>query len=361
MGGGAAAMKVLLAPVETAGVAGALRHGLRARGHHAELWTLREHPFVNTEDRILRGYRARAAAGVRAPLHYDVLHFQFGTTLAEFVDAAWARVAGRPLMLMHYWGDDCRIRSGGGLRPAGAGAEWDAQQRAHERLLRRRLRIAGRLCHAALVSDLELAAHVGPFFRTVYVVPTPVVLPVAAVASAGELPGDGPVVFHAPSDQLIKGTAAITAAMAAAAERTPLRSRTLSGVPREAVLEELARADIVVDQLNALTSGVFALEAMALGRPVLTQFERSELAPFARDTPLVAVTAESLEDELVALVEDPARRAQLGDAGQEFVARTHDATAVAERLEALYEHARTRAPGQFEATTAGIRPLPSPR
>jgi hypothetical protein len=351
-------MRVLLAPIETAGVAGALRHGLRARGHAADLWTIQEHPFVRTEDRLLRGYRARAAAGLRAPLRYDVLHFQFGTTLAEFADAAWARVAGRPLLLMHYWGDDCRIRTGGGLRPPDAGPEWETHQRAHERLVRRRLRIAGRVCHAALVSDLELAGYVRPFFRTVYLVPTPLVAPDVPAAAHRD---DGPVVFHAPSDRLIKGTAAITAAMAAAGARTPLQSRTLSGVPREAVLAELARADIVVDQLNARTSGVFALEAMALGRPVLTEFERSLLAPFARDTPLVAVTAASLEDELVALAQDPARRARLGEAGREFVARTHDSAAVAGRLEALYEHARTSTGGLFEATAAGIRPLPSPR
>lgn len=353
-------MRVLLAPLETAGVAGALRDGLCARGHDAELWTIAEHPFVRTEDRLVRGRRARVAAGLAAPLRHDVLHFQFGTTLAEFLDAAWGRVAGRPLMLMHYWGDDCRIRSGGGLRPPLAAPEWDARQRAHERVIRRRLRLAGRLCHAALVSDLELAACVRPYFRTVFVLPTPLVLPVEPAAPAVPVPGEGPIAFHAPSDQLIKGTQAITAAMAAAAARTPLRPRTVSGVPRDVVLAEVARADIVVDQLNALTSGVFALEAMALGRPVLTELSRARLASFARETPLVEVTAATLEDELVALAGNPARRAELGEAGRAFVARTHDATVVAACVEAVYEQARRRPRGVFEVTTAGIRPLSSP-
>ena len=107
-----APVRVLLAPLETAGVAGALRDGLRARGHDAELWTIAEHPFVRTQDRLVRGYRARARAALRAPLRFDVLHYQFGTTLAEFLDAAWARVPARRLALMHYWGDDCRIRTG---------------------------------------------------------------------------------------------------------------------------------------------------------------------------------------------------------------------------------------------------------
>lgn len=342
-------MRVLLAPLEVAGVADALRHGLRARGHDAELWTIAEHPFVRTQDRLLRGYWARATAALSAPRH-DVLHYQFGTTLLEFADAAMARAARR-LILMHYWGDDCRIRTGG-LRPPDAPPGWDARQRAYERLLRRRLKLASRLCHAALVSDLELAGYVRPFFRTVYLVPTPIVLPVAPGRAP---PGDPPIAFHAPSDQLIKGTAAITAAM----ERAPVRPRTVSGVPRDVVLGEVARADIVVDQLNAVTSGVFALEAMALSKPVLTEFDRELLAPFARDTPLVPVTAESLEAGLTALAGDPERRAALGAQGRAFVERTHDATVVAERLEAVYAHARARPVGLFEATAAGIRPLPS--
>jgi hypothetical protein len=99
---------------------------------------------------------------------------------------------------------------------------------------------------------------------------------------------------------------------------------------------------------------------MALGKPVLLQFERELLAPFARDAPLVGVTADTLQAELEALAGDPARRALLGDAGRAFVGRVHDAEAVAGVLEALYEHARERRPGTFEATVAGIRPLPSP-
>ena len=352
-------MRVLLAPFETAGVAGAQRDGLRALGHRAELWTIAENPFVATQDRMVVGYAQRAAAAARAPLGFDVLHYHFGTTLLEFADAAWSRVARRPLVLMHYWGSDCRVRAGDGRLP-GADAAWERQQAARERVIRRRLRIAGRLCAAALVSDLELAGFVQRHFRATYLVPTPLIAPRPGTP-AGPLPdGPGAVVLHAPSHRLVKGTEAIVAAMDAAAEHVPLRPRVVSGVPRDVIHAEVARADIVVDQLNSVTSGVFALEAMALGKPVLLQYRRELLAPFARDTPLVPVTAGTLAGELVALATDGARRAELGAAGRAFVSREHDATVVARRLEAVYDHARSRLRGLFEVTADGIRPLPSP-
>ncbi len=322
--------RVLLAPVETAAVATAIRDGLRARGDHADLWTIAPHPFLRTEDRLLSGYAARIRAAFAAPREYDVLHYQFGTTLLEFVDCAWGKVAGRPLMLMHYWGDDCRLRLESGMRPIGAPAGWEVEQRAHERLLRRRLRLASRLCAAAIVSDLELAGHVRRWFRTVYLVPTPLSLPLpVAPAAPPDLGGEGPIVLHAPSNRLVKGTETIIEAVEAVGRRTPLRPDIVSGVPREQVLARIARADIVVDQLNSVTTGVFALEAMALGKPVLVQYDRALLAPYARDTPAVAVTAATLEQELEALVSDPGRRAQLGAAGKRFVVDTHAADAVA--------------------------------
>src|SRR5439155_12253989 len=120
---------------------------------------------------------------------------------------------------------------------------------------------------------------------------------------------DGPpVVLHAPSDAAIKGTREIVAVMDELAGRGVLEPRMLTGVPHEHALAEIASADVVVDQLNSETTGVFALEAMALGKPVLAQYRRDALAPFARDTPVVAVTAETLAGELEALCGDPGRR-----------------------------------------------------
>lgn len=350
--------RVLMAPFEVAGVVGALRDGLRRAGVPADFWALQPHPFVFTHDRLVMGYPARLRAGLVAPLRYDVLHFHFGTTFAEFGDVAWGRVAGRPLAVMHYWGDDCRLRTESALRPLGADASWEAEQLARERTIRRRLRLAGRLCGAALVSDLELAAFVEPHFRAVYLVPTPLSLPLVPGPVPAEGPaGEGPIVFHAPSDQRVKGTSTILAAIEQVGRERPLRLRTVSGVQRAEVLAELARADIVVDQLGARTSGVFALEAMALGKPVLTALDHELLAPFARDSPLVPVSPETLATELDALCADPARRARLGARGAAFVRDVHDADRVAEAVLHVYDHAAERPRGIFEATASGVRPL----
>ena len=352
-------MRVLLAPVEVAGVAGALRGGLRRRGHDAELVVFAPHPFGLPHDRVTGTYAQRARLGLTAPFRYDVLHYQFGTTPFELLDAAWARALRRPLLLMHYWGDDCRLPEVAAARHPARARVYDAVPR-DVRTTRRRLRLAGRLCHAALVSDFELLAHVRPFFRTVYVVPTPVALPpegTSPALPAGPPDDDDPVVFHAPSSAVVKGTAEILGALERLAATRPLRIRTVSGVPHAQVLAELACADVVVDQLNSVTPGVFALEAMALGRPVVLEYDAGQLAPFARAAPLVAATAGTLAARVAELCDDPERRRRLGEAGRRYVREVHAADRVAAAVEQVYAHARLRAAGVFEATAEGVRPL----
>lgn len=351
-------LRILLAPVETAGVAHALRNGLRRRGHEATVAVFAPHPFGIPHDKLLRGYGRRAATGLAAPWRYDVLHFQFGTSLAEFLDVVWARAVRRPLVLMHYWGDDCRLPEITRTMHPSRSRVYDAVPR-NATTTRRRLRLAGRLCHAAIVSDLELLAHVWPYFSRVYVVPTPVELP-DTIEDLPPLEGEGPIVFHAPSEARIKGTAEILAALGALAQTRPLRPRTVSGLPRGEVLAELRRADIVVDQLNSETPGVFAIEAMMLGRPVVLEYRRAQLAPFAQDTPLVAATPETLTARVAELCDDPGLRAALGRKGEDFARRLHSADRVAVAIEHVYAHARTAAPGLFEATPDGIRPLRFP-
>lgn len=354
--------RILLASVEVAGVAAALRDAFTRRGHHARLWVIVPHPFVRAEDRLIPGYRARTRAALTAPLRFDVLHFHAGTTLLEYLDVLWARLLPgrrRPVVLMHYWGDDVRLRLEAGVQvPIGADASWEDAQRRSERLMRRRLQIATRLADAAIVSDLELAGHARRWFRTVYLVPTPLELSRLPEAPAVRRPG--PLrVLHAPSHHLVKGTALIEAAIDGAAESREVEKVLLSGVPREEVLRQVADADVVVDQLNSQTTGVLALEAMALGRPVLVQYERDLLAPFARQTPAVPVTADSLAATLGDLLDDEDARLRIGVEGRAFARGVHGSDVVAAALERVYDHARRAPAGLFIATPDGVRPLAS--
>jgi glycosyltransferase involved in cell wall biosynthesis len=114
----------------------------------------------------------------------------------------------------------------------------------------------------------------------------------------------------------------------------------VEGLHHDEAFERYRAADIVVDQLNAGWYGLFAIEAMALGKPVVTflhdeAVRRTEEA-FGTRVPIVSASAETLRETLRPLVADAARRRELGAASRAYVERVHDVESVADRLLDLY-------------------------
>jgi len=114
----------------------------------------------------------------------------------------------------------------------------------------------------------------------------------------------------------------------------------VEGLHHDAARELYARADIVVDQLNAGWHGVFALESMALGKPVVAHIdaataERSERG-FGIRLPIVPATKETLAGALRPLVEQPALRREIGAQSRAYVEQVHDIDRVADRLLDVY-------------------------
>ena len=145
-----------------------------------------------------------------------------------------------------------------------------------------------------------------------------------------------PLVVHAPSNREKKGTAHVIEACA----QLPVELEIVEGVPHTEARDLYARADIVVDQLNAGWHGVFALEAMALGKPVISHLKpdvvEASAAGYGVRVPIVPATKETLVAALRPLVEDAALRRELGAASRAYVEQVHDIDRVADRLIDIY-------------------------
>jgi glycosyltransferase involved in cell wall biosynthesis len=344
----AAGLRVAVGPADPAGCASALVQGLRELGVDAELALTFATRYG--EPVLTRSERLRYA--LKAPLRRDVFHLQSWTWLPHALDLRLARAARRTAVVTLH-GDDCRLY---GLTRALFAPQALARSEAADVAARARLRRLAGLTDAAIVKDLELAAYAYPFFERVYVVPPPVRRELLERdGSTG--PAERPIVLHAPSDPRSKGTEAIERAVADVATHVPLEFRLVTGVSHAELREELRRATIVVDQLDAAGTGVLALEAMAVGKPVLAEYDPAVLAPFQADAPIVRVRAETLARELTELMSDRERRERLGRLGRVYVLRTHAPVRVAEATVRIYLEARHASPGLFQATAVGIAPL----
>jgi hypothetical protein len=155
-------------------------------------------------------------------------------------------------------------------------------------------------------------------------------------------------VLHAPNHRHVKGSVHLERAIEALREEgLPVRLELLERRPNQEVRRAMEECDIVADQFLA-GYAMFAIEGMAMGKPVLANLD--SIPDELRDTeamrvcPIVDTHPERLRDDLRALVLDEVRRRELGRAGREFVRRYHSYEAVAEVWEAIFAHVWRGAP-----------------
>lgn len=175
-------------------------------------------------------------------------------------------------------------------------------------------------------------------------------LPYTAVDPAEWVPdehepssGDGAFrILHAPTSQDIKGTRYVFEAVEALKRTHPeVELLLVENVPHAEVKDFYRRADLVIDQLLVGWYGALAVEAMALGKPVVCFVRESDLGfiPSAMrdEMPICNATPATLRAVLEALISDRQELHEIGRRGRRYVERWHDPVRVAAQTKAAYE------------------------
>jgi glycosyltransferase involved in cell wall biosynthesis len=309
-------VRVTHCPVNTAGIPWTNVQALRARGVEAQLVVFnryRLHPEADIDLQRSGGLARQQATQLRAFAQLarttDIFHFYFGLTLLpKSVQFPLLRALGKR-SVMHFLGSDIRGRSP---------AELAWAQRAGAR-------VVGSYDAAQWVPD----AHV-----------IPPGIDVHAIEQAPPPDRDRPVVLHAPSSRSKKGTEHVVATC----KELDVELEIVEGLDHREAFERYRHADVIVDQLNAGWYGVFAIEAMALGKPVVT-FLHSEAVrkteeAFGVGVPIVNATPETLAGALRPLIESAEERRRVGRASRAYVEEVHDLERMTDRLLALYAELR---------------------
>ena len=310
--GGGRPLRVIHAPINTAGIPWDNVQALRRRGVDARLVVFeryRLHPEADEEIRRPRGFIRRqavqAAAFARLLPRTDIFHFYFGLTLVPRRAQFPLLRAARRKSVFHFLGSDIRGKS--------------PEELAYTR--RADARVVGSYDALRWVPDAE-------------VIPPGVDL--TSLTPAPPARDDRPVFVHAPSSRARKGTEHFVRAC----EELGVELEIVEGLHYAEARRRYERADVVLDQLNAGWYGMLAIEAMALSKPVVAFLhdeakQRTEEA-FGLRVPIVSATKESLVEALRPLAESAEERRRIGAESRAYVERVHDLERVADRLLDLY-------------------------
>ena len=368
-------LRILHAPENTGGHPQGLVEAERELGLASVGVALHPTPFGYSSDEILladdpglvmREWR-RLRLLRRALREFDVVHFNFGlsltspyvppgaappgeshaalrrlyrafTRIVEQRDLPLLKRAGRGIVVT-FQGDDARqgdrlaafdVNPLGELPPHYYTPAGDAHKRVR---IDRWRRSADRIY--ALNPDLLQLLPPGSRF-----VPYASVDPRAWTPSPPE--HDVPLVVHAPTHQGIKGTRFVLEALdRLRAEGARFELALVEGRSRDEARALYERADLVVDQLLLGWYGGVAVEAMALGKPVVCYLREGDLAfvpeimrselPIVRADPsnvyeVLARLIRAGRDELVAL----------GARSRRYVERWHDPAQIAAEIASDY-------------------------
>ena len=284
-------MRVLHGPVNVGNQPWVLSRAERRIGLKSELVVNYSTWLDYPADRVLSRYgdkspialMRRFAFGLTAPFRYDVLHYYFGRSMLTwdryvpgfregnwlyFRDLKMARALGRTI-LFTLQGCDVRlaVRSNAVnqttmCRPGGCSVfetccrDFDHRR---QRFIETYLPLADRVFF--LNPELGRFLHCGEF------------MPYASVAIdeiklAPVKPRRRPLILHAPTNESIKGSRQIEAALETLAKRFEFEYVAVRNLPHVEAMKLYRTADLAIDQILGGWYGGFAVELMAMGKPV---------------------------------------------------------------------------------------------
>ncbi|MGE0022665.1 MAG: hypothetical protein AB7S70_03425 [Hyphomicrobium sp.] len=352
-------LRVLHAPVNVGNQPWTLSRAERRIGLESDLVTNYQTWLGYPADRVLSsvgdyslsGLARRTAVGLAAPFRYDVLHYYFGRSLLywddiprfnkmPFTDLRLARRLGRRIF-MTLQGCDARLAGDSNRRnaytPCGTGrcsayaaciSTYDAQ---------RRTMIDGilPLCDRAFYLNPELGHYA----------PTATFLPYANVDIDAVTPREArtnarPIIVHAPSDAKIKGTDCILAALDAIRKEHDFELVLVQGKTHDEAMRIYRQADLVVDQVLAGWYGGFAVEVMAMGKPVACYIRDEDLhfipPQMWAEMPILRLDPSNLVADFKAIFAQRDAWRAIGMKSRRYVERWHHPDAIARALRRLY-------------------------
>jgi hypothetical protein len=289
-------------------------------------------------------YRAsglRNLPHVLRAIHWaDVLHWHFGEcALPRNFDlkiATWLKKPG----VVEFWGSDIRIAEiESEMYPSYARARSlnlypHADSRAESAARQKLFASAGCEC---IVSDPVLRPHLqANLFSALHSSNRSIDL-AEFQPNYPRADNTRPMIVHNPSNRLVKGTAAVLAAIEALRGRFDFDFRLITNLPQRDALQLVRECDLLIDQVILGTYGLVSIEAMAFGKPAVCQINSLLLDRYMPDCPIVNANPDNLAEVLAGLLTDGQRRHDLGRRGRAYVEKYHDSHQIARQLASIYQ------------------------
>lgn len=249
---------------------------------------------------------------------YQVLHFHFGRSLLLNHDLWFLKKTGKKIFYEFHGSDLRDYTIAQKLNPY---VQFDDAVLKHD--LKKRTQKILKYADGIILHDTELLKYLPSNYKNIFIVPLRVDLdkfhPVY-----NDIEKPIVTIVHAPTYRAGKGSHDIIRIVNQLAKSYQIQFILVENKTQQEAIEIYSKADIIIDQICAGTYGVFAIEGMALGKPVITYITDDMKESFPSELPIVSANKDTLQEELRTLIESKDKRLLLGTRGRQYVETYHD-------------------------------------
>lgn len=316
--------------------------GLREIGVDAISAVAQENPFGYVNDICLHIDRQKkimyplyalkiALFTFKSILRYNVFHFHFGRSFCLNYELFIYDLLNKKFFYEFHGADLRDMEIFCKRRKIEMIPEWIMTKKQKKRNVSICRKATGIILH-----DDEMIPYLPEKYKRLFIVPLRVDLS-KFVPCYPEINKKKVRIVHAPSKRKGKGSEYVIAVMN---ELKSLYNNVefimVEGKKQSEAFEIYKTADIIVDQLIIGTYGVFSIEAMAMGKPVVTYISDEMINNFPEELPIINASEADIKEKLIYLINNPVERYEVGVNSRKYVEDYHDFRKIAVVLANIY-------------------------
>jgi glycosyltransferase involved in cell wall biosynthesis len=325
-------VKVFHGIVEIAGQMGALCGGLKSQGHIAVGYNT-FHSYLAYKNHLINTGATEIRDSFKHILNFfDIFHYHYGVPIWENMrDLSFIRNKGKKIV-MHHWGNDVRFHHQAKLNnPYVYTGDSPPNEIIHKNLTQ-----LSKYIKEAIVQDYEVLPYVKPYYNKVHVLPLAIDLSRFGPSYPELQKKSRPLILHAPTNPDFKGTAYIERAIEKLKSTHKFDYRRIEKMSYAKAVNLYRKADIIVDQIRCGAYGMFSVESMALGKPVIAYIRPDLVAKFPHYLPILNANPNNIQQKIEMLLDTPSLRLDLGIEGRSYIMKHHSREVVIEKLLNIY-------------------------
>ncbi|MFZ3101268.1 MAG: glycosyltransferase [Desulfitobacteriaceae bacterium] len=261
---------------------------------------------------------------------YDIFHFHFGTSLTwDHSDLPLLKSLEKKAV-MHYWGSDVRR-----LSVARQHNPYVRVKNNNESQIVKEIENISAHISDCIVADQELYLYVKDLFPRVHFLPQAIDLVKYEIKE--QFSKRRPLLVHAPTSPEIKGTKHILKAIDILHQEYEFDFQLIQGLSHEQAQITYQQADLIIDQILVGSYGLLAVEAMAMGKPVVCWISEFMRNKYPAGLPIIVANPDTITDVLRYWLKNQDMLAERGRQGRKYTEIHHDADIVVEKLVAIYQ------------------------